>query len=419
MPQHPQYQVALDLGSSVITTVVGGVDEYGGLHIYGVGRSPSAGIIAGEVTNVSRAAAAIRQSLDQAEAASGAQINQVGFSITGTHFESRNNRGAVALSIEDPINWEDMMRAEESGKAVTITPGSELIHAIPRHFVVDAERRCDDPRGQHGHRLDVDTHIVTGGSTAIRHAAACVANAGVKITLAAAKPVVGAVRAIRDEERRMGALVIGFDAGTTSVTAFEDGAISHTSVLKTGMLNVVSDLAKGLGCSADTATEIMSAHGFAHPLVAAEHEEAVALPSFSGGMKQVTRTEIAGYVYPRLNEMLTMVGQRVTEQQLHNAASGGIILTGGGAELRGVDQVIAKAFNVPVRIGGVGQLSGLSDQLDRPDAIGAVGMLAWLLDVSAQAHQPRRAAQRSSESSLLAAASSAISSFSRVFGTSA
>lgn len=419
MNQPSEYQVAVDLGSSVVTTVVGSADDYGQLHVYGVGRAPSNGITNGQVTNVSRTAASIRQSLDQAEASSGRAITQVGFCVTGTHFASVNNRGAVALpSAEEPITWDDMLRAEESGKAVTIRPGTELVHAIPRYFIVDADRRCDDPRGQHGRRLDVETHIVTGSTSAIQNAAACVAKAGVQISLVAAKPVVGAVRAIHDDDRQLGALVLGLDAGTTSINAFEDGAISHTSVIGIGTLDIAHDLAYGLGCSVDHALRLMRAHGMAHPLLVPRAAEPIQLPGFADGVQQVTLTKIAEFIYPRLSEIITMVQDQVTEHQLQYAATCGIVVTGVGATLQGVERVIERAFETQgARVGSVGPLSGLSDQLSGPDAIAAVGMLEWLVQGAAQSAAAARQSRRNepAQPSLIGSLAAGVSSIARVF----
>ena len=237
MPPMTTASVAIDLGSSVITTVVGERNDHGQLHILGVGQSPSAGIEAGQISHVSRAADAIRHSLDQAEASSARQILSVGVAVSGAHLQSMNNRGAVALpSFGEPIRDSDLIRAIDSGRAVTINTSSTLLHAIPRYYVVDSERRSFDPRGQHGQRLDVSMHLVTASQSAIQNAAHCVQNAGVDVELIAAKPVVAAERAVRSDEKEFGALVIGLDAGTTTLTAFEDGAISHTSAIQIGTL---------------------------------------------------------------------------------------------------------------------------------------------------------------------------------------
>ena len=418
MSQPSQYQVAVDLGSSVVTTVVGSTDDYGRLHVHGVGRAPSKGIDRGQVTNVTRAAASIRQSLDQAEASSGRAITEVGLCVTGPHFKSQNNRGAFELrSTEEPITWDDMRRAEELAKSVTIDPGTELVHAIPRYFIVDLERRCDDPRGQHGRRLDVETHIVTGKMSANDDAASCVKMAGVQVKLIAAKPVVGAVRAVHDDDRRLGALVLGLDAGTTSINAFEDGAISHTSVIGMGTLDIAHDLAIGLGCRVDHALELMREYGRAHPLLVPRGAEPIQLRDFADGVQQVTLTQMTEYIFPRLNEIITLVLKQVEEHQLQYAASCGIVLTGVGATLQGVEQVISRSFRAPARIGSVGPLSGLSDQLSGPEAIAAVGMLEWLVQGAAQSAaadgQSRR--NESAKPSLIGSLAAAVSSIARVF----
>ena len=425
MPPMTTASVAIDLGSSVITTVVGERNDHGQLHILGVGQSPSAGIEAGQISHVSRAADAIRHSLDQAEASSARQILSVGVAVSGAHLQSTNNRGAVALpSFGEPIRDSDLIRAIDSGRAVTINASSTLLHAIPRYYVVDSERRSFDPRGQHGQRLDVSMHLVTASQSAIQNAAHCVQNAGVDVELIAAKPVVAAERAVRSDEKEFGALVIGLDAGTTTLTAFEDGAISHTSAIQIGTSHIARDLSIGLHCGADEARRIMQAHGQAIPQLIREDAADIELRGFSpaaGDAQTVAPTFVAEIIYARVCEIITMISNRVTEQQLRQAVAGGIILTGSGAMLGGIDLLFSKALESPARVADPGELFGLTDKLSRPDALGAGGMLDWMLD-SGDAMQTTQAGgtgglRRQSESagSMLASLASGVSSLARVF----
>lgn len=422
MPPMTTASVAIDLGSSVITTVVGERHENGQLYILGIGQSPSTGIEAGQITHVSRAAGAIRQSLDQAEASSARQILSVGVAVSGAHLQSANNRGAVALpSFGEPIRDTDLIRAIDSGRAVTLNTSSTLLHAIPRFYVVDSERRSFDPRGQHGQRLDVSMHLVTASQSAIQNAAHCVQNAGVDVELIAAKPVVAAERAVRSDEKEFGALVIGLDAGTTTLTAFEDGAISHTSALQIGASHIARDLSIGLHCSNDEAHLIMQTHGQAIPQLVPDTAPEIELRGFSpvaGNRQTVTPTFVAEIIYARVCEIITMINNRVTEEQLQSAVAGGIILTGAGAMLGGIDLLFSKAMESPARVAATGELYGLSDKLNRPDALGAVGMLDWMLDSgdalqTNQAGTQRRHAEGTG--SMLSSLTSGVSSLARVF----
>jgi cell division protein FtsA len=421
MPPTSSASVAIDLGSSIITTVVGGRNEHNQLHILGVGQSPSAGIEAGQISHVSRAAAAIRQSLDQAEASSARQILSVGVAVSGAHLTSMNNRGAVALpSFGEPIRDSDLIRAIDSGRAVTINTTSTLLHAIPRYYVVDSERRSFDPRGQHGQRLDVSMHLVTASQSAIQNAAHCVQNAGVDVELIAAKPVVGAERAVRGEEKEFGALVIGLDSGTTTLTAFEDGAISHTSAIQIGTAHVARDLSIGLHCSNDEARRIMHLYGQAIPQLVPNDAADIELRGFSPGAGEgqtVAPSFVAEIINARVTEIISMISNRITEHQLQPAVAGGVVLTGSGAMLGGIDLLFGKALETPARVADGGDLIGLTDKLSRPDALGAVGMLDWMLD-SSDIMQPNDAgASRRAEGggSMLASLASGVASIARAF----
>ena len=422
MPPTSTASVAIDLGSSVITTVVGERREHGHLHILGVGQSPSVGVEAGQISHVSRAAAAIRASLDQAEASSGRQILSVGIAVSGAHLQSINNRGAVALaSFGEPIRDSDLIRAIDSGRAVTINTVSTLLHAIPRYYVVDSDRRSFDPRGQHGQRLDVSMHLVTASQSAIQNAAHCVQNAGVDVELIAAKPVVAAERAVRSDEKEFGALVVGLDAGTTSLTAFEDGAISHTSALPIGASHIARDLSIGLHCTNEEAAMVMQSHGHAVPQMIPPDAGEIELRGFNGaagGPNHVSPEFVAEIIHARVCEMISMIAGRITEHQLQHAVAGGIVLTGAGAMLGGIDLLFSKALAAPARVGVVGEIHGLTDKLRNPDALGAVGMLDWMLDsgdaISAnQARTLRR--QSESAGSVLASLASGVAGLARVF----
>ncbi len=421
MPPSSTASVAIDLGSSVITTVVGERHEHGRLHILGVGQSPSTGIDAGQITHVSRAADAIRASLDQAEASSGCQILSVGIAVSGAHLQCLNNRGAVALpSLGEPIRDDDLLRAIDSGRAVTINNVATLVHAIPRYYVVDAERRSFDPRGQHGQRLDVSMHLVTALQSAIQNAAHCVQNAGVDVELIAAKPVVAAERAVRSDEKEFGALVIGLDAGTTTLTAYEDGAISHTSALQIGTSHIARDLSIGLHCANDEAIGVMRSHGCAIPQLVAQGAAPIDLRGFSAnsGPRSAEQSLVAEIIHARACETISMIANRIAEFQLQHAVAGGVVLIGGGAMLQGIDLLFSKALEAPARIGEAGELYGLSDKLRNPDALGAVGMLDWMLDsgdAMSSTHARQLDRRSENESSMFGSLVSGMSSIARVF----
>lgn len=422
MPPTSKASVAIDLGSSVITTIVGERHQHGHLHILGVGQSPSVGVEAGQISHVSRAAAAIRASLDQAEASSGRQILSVGIAVSGAHLQSINNRGAVALpSFGEPIRDSDLIRAIDSGRAVTINTVSTLLHAIPRYYVVDSDRRSFDPRGQHGQRLDVSMHLVTASQSAIQNAAHCVQNAGVDVELIAAKPVVAAERAVRSDEKEFGALVVGLDAGTISLTAFEDGAVSHTSALPIGTSHIARDLSIGLHCTNEEAAMVMQSHGQAIPQMVPQDARDIELRGFNGsssGSNRVAPAFVAEIIHARVCEMISMIAGRITEHQLQHAISGGLILTGTGAMLGGIDLLFSKGLEAPARVGVVGEIYGLTDKLRNPDALGAVGMLDWMLDSGdAMSANQARTLRRPAEStgSVFGSLASGVAGLAKVF----
>ena len=379
----------IDIGSTKIATVVGDRDERGMLGVQGVGVTPSAGIDRGQVSSIAQATEAIRLSVEKAEQTSGARIVSAGVSISGGHLSSMNNRGIVAIpNAGRAISGDDTQRVIDAARTVNLKSNREMIHALPRYFIVDGQDRVSDPEGMHGQRLDVEMHIVTASVNAVQNLMKCVEGAGVQIDTVIAAPVATAQAVLEADEQREGVVVVDIGGGTTEIAIFLDGAIVHTAVLPVGGANVTRDLVVGLRCPFTVAEEVKATHGHAQPDAVASGDP-VTLAAFGHEHeREVHRRLIAEIVQARIEEMLSMVMVEVKRAGHADAMSAGLVITGGSAELPGITTVAEEVTGLPARIGEVGEMYGLVENVSGPTYATTLGLLRWMTESTEPGGQP-------------------------------
>ena len=233
---NPTY-AAIDVGTTKVCTVVGEVTPAQELRILGVGIGPSAGLSKGMVDNIQAAIEAISSSVERAERASGTRIVSAHVGIAGPHVSSMNSRGIVAIADpRNPIQESDVQRSLESARIVNVPTNREVIHVVPRYYVVDGQDNVVDPVGMFGSRLDVETHVVTASTSAMNNLVQCVEGAGVRVDGLILEPLASAEAVVEREEMDHGAVICDIGGGTTDIAVFERGAVTHTAVLPIGGL---------------------------------------------------------------------------------------------------------------------------------------------------------------------------------------
>lgn len=387
---------AIDVGSTKIVTVVGDLNERGLLRVVGVGVTPSAGVEKGQISNIAAAVEAIRVSVEKAERASGMNILSAGVGFSGAHLASLNNRGIIAIpNLQSAISADDIQRAIDAGRAVSLKTNREMLHALPRYFVVDGQDRVSDPEGMHGQRLDVEMHIVSGSVSIIQNVVKCVEGAEVRVDALIATPVATAAAVLRREEMREGVVLVDIGGGTTEVVVYQEGAISHTASLPVGGINVTRDIVVGLRCPQSVAEEAKVGQG--HALASAvEGAETISLAAFGQERERsVPRNFLAEIIQARVEEILAMALVEVKRASHADLISAGFVLTGGTAELPGIVSLTEQITGLPARVGQVEEIYGLTDMVAGPASAGSLGLLRWLLDMpSARSASPRRRVPR-------------------------
>ena len=299
---------SIDVGTTKVCTVVAEVTAQQELRILGVGVGPSAGVTKGMVDNIRAATEAIASSVERAERASGTRILSAHVGIAGPHVSSMNSRGIVA--VPDPrtaITQLDVRRALESARIVNVPNNREVIHVIPRYYVVDGQDNVVDPAGMYGSRLDVETHVVTASSSAMQNLAQCIEGAGVRIESLVLEQLASAESAVEREEMEHGVALIDIGGGTTDIAVFVNGAVVHTAVLPIGGVHMTRDLVVALRVPQPAAEQVKREYGHAIPSLVDEAEEVTVDAFGAEAQKVVPRRGIAQVLQARTEELFELV----------------------------------------------------------------------------------------------------------------
>lgn len=371
---------AIDVGTTKVCTIVAEVTPHGELRILGVGVTPSQGISRGQVDNIQGAIEAIAASVHRAERASGTRILSAHVGISGPHISSMNSRGIVAIADpRHPITEGDVQRALDSARIVNIPNNREVVHVVPRYYIVDGQDHVIDPVGMFGSRLDVETHIVTVGGSSMHNLIRCVEGAGVRVESLILQQLAAAEAVMEREELEHGAVLVDIGGGTTDIAVFESGAVVHTAVLPVGGLHMTRDLVVALRVPLPAAEAAKREHGHAIPSMIDSGEE-VELDAFGAdGRKSVPRRLLAEVLQARIEELFEMVYAEIRRGADPDVLSAGVVLAGGAAALPGIDLLAEEVLRLPARVGRPHHLAGLSDLLHDPAYATSVGLLRWAL----------------------------------------
>ena len=370
--------VGIDVGTTKICVLVGELDRDGKLNIVGVGTCPSQGLRRGVVVNIEETVTSIAAALDRAERLSGKKILTAYVGIAGSHIVSENSKGFVAISpSHSDIVQNDISRAIEVARAIAIPANREIIHVIPRGYVVDGQEGIKNPIGMSGFRLEVETHIITGSVSSIHNLIKCVHKAHVEIEDLVLEPLASSEAVLADGETDLGVVLVDVGGGTTDIAIFSDGAIWQTAVLPIGGNLITSDIAIGLRLPPGVAEELKITYGHCDPSTIDE-DDMIDLSQFMPDCDDlVPRKLLAEIIQARVEELCTMVREEIKKSGYEGLLPAGIVLTGGSAEMPGILELASQTLDLPARIGSPLGLHGLADSISRPAYATAVGLLLW------------------------------------------
>ncbi len=364
-----------------MSTIIAALTE-NKISVIGVsGAVPSKGIKKGNVVDIDEAVQAISHSLERAERMAGVSVSSAFITINGSHLETLNSHGVVAVSHQGAeITTDDVARVTEAAQAVTLPSTREIIHVIPRDFIVDSQDGIRDPVGMSGIRLEVETNIVHGSATAMRNLAKCVEQVGVNVEGMVYVGVANAEAVLTDTEKELGTLLVDIGGGTTSVIAFLEGSPIYSDVLPIGGKHITSDLAIGLRAHMDAAENIkirLSEERERYTAINKDIGEEFDVTEFGLDMDTVPRKLLYSIIDARLNEIFSLIALEIKKADLQGKLPAGVVITGGAALTSGVERVAKQVLKTPVRVGYPKGVTGLIDEIESPAFSGTVGELIY------------------------------------------
>lgn len=381
----------LDIGTTKIAALIAEVTDDMRVNIIGVGLAPSKGLRKGTVVDIEQASESIVQAVEQAEHMAGQRIESVFVGITGEHIRSLNSKGMIAVtSPTREISREDVERVMESSRTVVLTPDREIIHAIPRGYIVDGQNGIRHPEGMSGSRLEVETHIIHGSSTFLQNVSKCVHRAQLQINALVVEPIATAEAVLTEAERNLGVALADIGGGTTDVAVFTDGEIYYTGVIPIGGNHVTNDISMGLRTPPEESERVKLQYACALKEMVGDDEVVSHRPMGSNEERKVPARVLAEIVEPRMRELFELVYEEIKRSGAAGMLPGGLVLSGGGSLMRGVADLAREVTDMPVRVGRPMNIGGLADKVDSPVFATGVGLLLYGLKHSYLAGDSRR-----------------------------
>lgn len=377
----------IELGSSKTATIIAQVQTDpvsfdNTINIVGVASAESKGVKKCQIVDIEEAVETTIASVEAAERMAGYNLDSAYIALGGAHITSQNSHGVVAVSDPDgEISPDDVDRVIEAASAVSLPSSRELIHVIPREFVVDGEAGVKDPIGMSGVRLEVDTHIITASNAAVKNLRKAIDEVGVDINGLVFSGIAASESVLTKTEKELGCVLVDVGGGTTSISVYIDGSLSYSGVIPVGSKNVTNDLAIGLRVSLESAEKIkvMLSEDKSKKQSISRDKDQVDLSKVGiKETKKVSRKTLTeGIIRPRLNEIFTMVKLQLDKEGISSQTPSGVIITGGGAETIGVEGSAKRMLSLPARIGKPKGLSGLIDDIINPTFAVPVGLVLY------------------------------------------
>jgi cell division protein FtsA len=344
--------VGLDIGTTKIACIVGRYDEHGKVEILGIGKSDSVGVQRGVVVNIDRTVESIKKAVSQASEKSNVDIKIVNVGIAGQHIRSTQHQATrTRSSMDDEISQVDIDIMSQDIRRIPVAPGEDIIHALPQDFTVDQETGIKDPIGMAGIRMKANFHVITGQISQINNIYRCVRKAGLEVAKLTLEPLASSAAVLTDEEMEAGVALVDIGGGTTDIAIFHDGIIRHTAVIPFGGNIITEDIRNGCYILPKYAEVLKVNHGFA--LEEAVNQNAViAIPGLAGHpRREISTLRLTQIIQARMEEILDYVHGEIVSSGFSKQLIGGIVMTGGGAQLRHMKQLVEYHTGMHCRVG--------------------------------------------------------------------
>ena len=381
------YSVGLDIGTTKIVAIIGKENEFGKVEVVGIGKAKSLGVHRGVVNNITQTVQSIQAAVEEAESVSGVAISEVVAGIAGQHIRSLQTSDYITREApEEVISEDDLKRLEQQVKKLQMLPGEEIIHVLPQEYKVDTQSEIKEPIGMYGNRLEAKFHVVVGQVASIKNIHRCIVSAKIKVQDVCLEPIASAKAVLSQEEMEAGVALVDIGGGTTDLAVFKDGIIRHTSVIPFGGNIITEDIKEGCAIIEKQAELLKVKFGSAWPGENKENE-VVSIPGLRGREpKEITLKTLSKIIHARVVEIIEAVNA-----EIKNYAQGdqkkkliaGIVITGGGSQLKHLKQVVEYITGMDTRIGYPNEhLAGNSSpEIASPMYATAVGLLMGALEI--------------------------------------
>jgi len=369
--------VGLDIGTTKICAIVGKRNEFGKIEILGMGKSESLGVMRGVVANIEKTVNSIKEAVAIAENKANVEIEEVYVGIAGQHIKSLQHRGMITRSNTiDEISQKDIDAIIEDMNKLAMPPGEAIIHVIPQEFIIDNEQGIKDPIGMSGIRLEANCHIITGLITAANNIEKCVKKAGLKAVDLILEPLASAEAVLTDEEKEAGVVLVDIGGGTTDVAIFQDGIIRHTAVIPFGGNVITDDIKEGCTIIRSQAELLKVKFGSALAKQMKDNE-IVSIPGLRGREpKEISVKNLASIIQARMEEIIDNVYYEIKNSGFEKKLIAGIVVTGGGSQLKHVTQLVEYITGMDTRIGYPNEHLGKGfDEVKSPMYATGVGLV--------------------------------------------
>lgn len=366
--------VGLDVGTTKVCTIVGLQHPNQELEIIGIGTHPSYGLKKGSVVNIDKTVRSIQNSLEEARLMAGVNITSATIGIAGSHIYSFNSSGVVAIKGKE-ITQDDVDRVLEAAKAVVIPSDRDILHVIPQEFRVDNTTGIKNPIGMCGVRLEAHVHIVTGSIPLIQNLVKCVEQTGIDAEHVTLQPLASSEAVLSYEEKELGVVLVDIGGGTTDIAVWKDGSLVHSQIIPIGGNHFTNDLAVALKIPHNEAERIKINHGsvLAEQLNQSAH---ITVQGLSGTKpREVQLSVVAEVLGARAEELFDVVRAMVEDKKLINDVSGGFVLTGGGALIKGMPELGEYILMRSCKIGFPIPFGGMTNIMQNPKYSTVLGLL--------------------------------------------
>lgn len=372
--------VGLDIGTTKIVVIVGRKNEYGKIEILGMGKAKSVGVSRGLVSNITDVTNSIKEAVEEAEKSSGYKIGKVFVGIAGQHIRSIQHSDYISRpNTDDVIEEIDLRKLEEQAYRIPVLPGEEIIQVLPQEYKVDSQY-TEKPAGMYGNRIEGNFHVIIGQDASIKNIASSIKSAGLELSQLTLEPLASAESVLSDEEKEAGVALIDIGGGTTDLAIIKDGIIRHTAVIPIGGKIITDDIKDACAILEKQAEKLKVKFGSAWPGENKDNEM-ISIPGISGrSPKEISMKNLSKVIYARVSEIIEMINHeiKIYEQNNHKKRLlAGIVLTGGGSELKHIKQLVEYITGMDTRIGypNVHLASQSNNELKSPIYATSIGLV--------------------------------------------